>query len=261
MSVLRNMSPCKALKRILHGDTVDAILSGESRYADSTFSKALPCLNNLLFIKFCQWNFHSVWLSFFGYFVCYIVSIRTNEEVVGIHTRRIVAFMKNLQAIRDWAMRQYPRDTVGSDRLIVKSSLPVTLEACAPLPFPTIIWAKHLYLRPEMFRNGWRAATASMMSVNKAFWLTLNVTVLVFIPCRNRCYLSTATFAITVGNFIRGIIEGHGNSPFLCLIQGRGANTSPGVFVDFYSFILAQMGEYLNYPAHRIQAVRDGARL
>lgn len=48
--------------------------------------------------------------------------------------------------------------------------------------------------------------------------------------------LSTATaLAITVGNILRGIIEGHGNLPFLCLIRERFAVAARS-FCVLYSF-------------------------
>jgi len=247
------MSPRVALKRILHGDTVDAILSSKSRYTDSTLSIALPRLNNLLFIEFCQWNFRSMWLSVFGYLVCHIVSIRAEKKVCGIAARRIVAFMKNLQTFGYGAMCQYPCDTMSGNSMIVKSSVPVTLAALATLPLPTIVGAKNFYLRPKMLCGWWGTTKTGMVRVNKPFGLPLDMPMTRFVSSGNWSFFAATTAPVSSWNFKRWIVGRtcekrelwgsiiHSNSLLrIAVARSQDAPTSLAISIPFTRVSIAQ---------------------
>lgn len=76
---------------------------------------------------------------------------------------------------------------------------------------------------------------ASAMPANVPDWFTFSPTVFSRGFFGNGRKLSATAVAITVGNIVRGIIEGHGNSPFLCLIRGRFA-VAARYFRVYYSF-------------------------
>lgn len=235
------MSPSVVLKRIFHGDTVNATLFGKGRYGYSAPSKTLPCFSNLLFGEFGIVSLCSNGLSSLGYLVRYVVGICAQKQVAGIATRRIIAFVADVQAFRDWAIRQYPCDTVGGSGLLVKSGVPVALVISATLPFPTIVWAENFYLCPKMFRDGGRATETCMVSMNEAKRFALYLAALVCVSCRNLRLLSATAMAITVGNIIRGIMGLHKNLHFLCHVPGCYQHRWDN-FIGCYSFIIPQGG-------------------
>lgn len=101
---------------------------------------------------------------------------------------------------------------------------------------------------------------APAMSKKESLGLPLNRPDLGIIGWCKACLLSAPAVAVTVWDFLRGIIDGHQNLQFWCLIRGRVSSTPPGVFVAFYSFnytieLPLTPGEYL-----RIVAVSSPSR-
>lgn len=219
MNKLRHMFPGQAEKQTSHADAANTILSGKGRHTDIAFGKALARFNHLLFGELGNGDFGSSGVAILGYFVRHIISICAKKQMGWIHAGRIVASMANMHMVRDWAVRQLPRNAVSRNDLIVKSGLPVTLAICVPLPLPTIVKAADLDLHPEMFRGRWGATKASVMPVNKPFRFTFHVAAPIFVSCGNGCLLSTTAVAITVGNIVRGIMGLHKNLHFLCQAQ------------------------------------------
>lgn len=282
--MLGYMPPRGAVNHISHTHTADAIISGEGRYADSAFGKTLSRLDNLLFIKFCQRNSCSIWLSILGYLVRHIIVVCTQEQMFWIAARWVIAFMKNPKPVGNKVVCQYPCDTMGRDSLVNKPKLPISLTVPVSLPQPAIIGAKNIYLRPKVRCDLPRARAASVVRVNKSDRLPFGVSLRVLISFCNRRFLAASTLTkavaikqamfshperviLKIGRKVcswlngklelceaRGIIT-HVVSSLLAIghIQGRVASTPPGVFYWFNHSILAQVSAFCNHSTH----VRD----
>lgn len=262
--ILGDMAPCCAVKHIPHANTADAVFSGESRYADPSRGIALPCLNYLLVCEFCERVVCAMHLPVLGYFIRYVVVVCPQEQVVDVCARRIVAFMKNPKSVGNWAMCQYPRGTMGRDSLINEPELPIPLAVSESLPLPTIVLIKNFYLRPKMLCNRWRAGKSGMMRVDIPHRLTFGMAALVFIPFCNRGISPTPALTFAIGR--NKSVFSNPRSVFTCIfgkvwgmihsvvsppvaighIQGRAANTPPGVFDCLHPSILPQLNEYRN---------------
>lgn len=267
--MLGNMPPSRTVKHIPHADTANAIPPCETRYAHPAFCKTPSRLNNLIFSKFCVWVIHSAILAILGNLVCRVVGICPQEDVRWITARWIVALVAAQHTYWDFAIRQYPCDAVGRDSLVDEPKLPVPFAVCVPLPFPAIIGAKHLHLRPKMFF--WRgcAAKSSVMGVYKLNWLPLDMAALILVSGCNRGIPTASALTLPVRmaqtvfrypgrvileivreiSFILGRVRGmilHSNVSLLDLLTPRDASNIAWATPFDYPCILAQMNENRN---------------
>lgn len=241
--------------------------------------------------------FYDLFLGKLGVAVCFPVRMTTLSNHIGnvvivcskkemrwITTRAIcpvanrivyVAFMKNVEATNNHAIRENPRDAV-SEMLIKESGISVkaiSFWALWPLPQPAIIWATLLNVCPKIVLCKY-SFWASVMSLDKVHGLSAQITrasIGVFVYL---CLLAATTVAVSPLNYKRWIMgrgceqwQLWGNihfvvSPFSTfdLIRRRVSSTLAGISIAFYSCILPHLNEWSN-PATRIQTVRDGAGL
>lgn len=217
---LGQMFPGQAKKHASHADATNTVLSGKGRHAGVALGEALTNFNHLLFGEFGNGVFGSDRVAFLSYLVGYIIGVCSQEQVVGILAGRMIATMQNMKPIGDWAVCQFPRNTVGRNNLVIDPNLSVSLAAFVSLPLPTVIGAENLYLCPEMLHEGWSATEASVMPMHKANGLTFDLAAFARVSCRNLSLFAATTAAITVRNILRGIMGLHRNLPFCAKSQG-----------------------------------------
>lgn len=77
-----------------------------------------------------------------GLTVCGVGGIIAQEEVAGVHARRVVAVMQDMRTAWDRAIGERPAHPVGGLHLPVQPEVPVTpLVVSACLPLPAGVWA------------------------------------------------------------------------------------------------------------------------
>lgn len=74
--------------------------------------------------------------------IVHIVGNRSKPEMCWIHTRRVVAVMKDLQAIWDWAFPPLVTQPVGAKDLPLPTHATIALSLPLSLPRPTHVWIK-----------------------------------------------------------------------------------------------------------------------
>jgi hypothetical protein len=240
MSESGQMPPCCAENYISHADTADTIFPGEGCHADSAFVKALSRFNHLFVCEFSVRMVRAMHLPILSNFIRYVIVICSQKQVTRIATGRVIALVQHPKSFWYWAMRQLPGDPMGRDNMMVNLDLPVALAASISLPFPTIIRAENLHLRPEMLRKRRGTTETRVMPVNKPKWFTFHMTAPVFVSCCNGGLFAATTVAKAVWGVVRGIIHGV-NSPFLTLTTPPNDSTRcGGNFIGCYSFIIPQ---------------------
>jgi hypothetical protein len=219
MSESGQMPPCCAENYISHADTADTIFPGEGCHADSAFVKALSRFNHLFVCEFSVRMVRAMHLPILSNFIRYVIVICSQKQVTRIATGRVIALVQHPKSFWYWAMRQLPGDSMGRDNMMVNLDLPVALAASVSLPFPTIISAENLHLRPEMLRKGRGTTKTRVMAVNEPKWFALHMTAPVFVSCCNGGLFATSAMAITIRGVVRGIMGLHKKLPFLCQAQ------------------------------------------
>lgn len=181
--------------------------------------------------------------------IIHVLLMSTEIQMIRIYALTVVALVKAMQAIFDWAILNGVGHAVSLDRIrraikgTANAKLPIAIRGKARLPFPTFIGAALVNLLPETIFHVPGTGEFIVMPINKAHRNAFDALVKSAGLVGDRGFLSTTAMAVTVGNILRGIMEGHGNSPFLCLIRGRVYGTLPGVFALSTRSIIAQMNE------------------
>lgn len=169
--------------------------------------------------------------------VCHVVGMSAKEKVRNAYAAWIVTMVTYLHAIRDWTVFQFPSEAVSKYQFSTdaRTHLPVTKRMFVSSPFPTAIRTALVDLFPKAFDG----RTALIVPMDKVKGLTFDPTArLVREGCRF-CQLPASALAITVWNFVRGIIEGHSDLQSLCQRSGRFQRRRPTFLKDF---IIPQMG-------------------
>jgi hypothetical protein len=82
--------------------------------------------------------------------VRHVVSVRAKEQMTRIYARRIVAAMKNMQAVRDRAKGEFVRDPMrASSPVAARTEVAVTVRQARSCPFPAVICSTPSDVTPE----------------------------------------------------------------------------------------------------------------
>lgn len=137
-----------------------------------------------------------------GRHIFHVVSLRTQKQMARVNARGIVALMKNMQSVKDRAIVQFPTKVTCKPSLVTNAKTGAPFSA-ATRPFPTIIKAALVYLLPETFS----IVFLGIMAVNKTHRLAFNSILRSIRFNGNCCQLTATTVAITVWDFLRGMIH------------------------------------------------------
>ena len=74
-----------------------------------------------------------------GYAIANVISMRAQEEMLGIHAVRVVAAMAYEEAIWDGAMEQLIGESMGHDVSLLVPETPIAVSVMPPAPFPTTV--------------------------------------------------------------------------------------------------------------------------
>ncbi len=71
--------------------------------------------------------------------ILHVAGVVAQEEMFGPNTRRVITAMENLCLIRDWAIGQNPRETMGQHQVLIPITENPIARAVSPTPSPTSI--------------------------------------------------------------------------------------------------------------------------
>lgn len=184
--------------------------------------------------KFRSFNFFATGLTFLLCLVRHVVLCCARPEMVRIATRRVVAFVANFFAQRNFAMRHKIGGYMSEMPFAMKVESSVAATDCASCPNPAFVWLSALYMLPKFLCQS-HVWSGGIVSGAKASWIS----------SPNRSLLSAATFA----EFYRGLFSGmilHVDT-FLSRFgksQGRDDTRCLAISIGCYRSILAQTGGY-----------------
>lgn len=157
---LRDVRPRFSLYHIADSWSTDAIFTGKISLAGSSSSTPTDVANCLL----CQLRLPlrltlrtrrlSEEISSFGHHVAGVIRVRSEEEVFGADTVANVTDVANEHPMRNWAIREFPGDSVWERVAPLQGEIAVTIPVAADSarPEPTRVTA--IDLRPEPFFGG-----------------------------------------------------------------------------------------------------------
>lgn len=130
----------------LHGRTMNRKLCGYIFNFQAFFLKLTDFIN-LAFRQFRQNTSFSFRRSSFLNTIANIIKCSSNEQVVRITARRIVARMQNKLAVGNWTSKQLPSVSVCPIVETFTTKLPVSVfvKPKLPLPAPVVHFAEFLY--------------------------------------------------------------------------------------------------------------------
>lgn len=138
--------------------------------------------------------------------VMHIVCGCTDKQMCRINASRVIAPMADKQAIWNRPIMQFPAKSMGKKILIAPyAKMPIALYEFCRLPLPAFIGAAFIDLAPKTLGSGtWGFAVVAGYEVIR--FSTSRAATLITV-LRDACFLSTTTMAITVRDFVRGMIH------------------------------------------------------
>ena len=149
---LRHPSPRSASR-----DAADSCLAHGKSVSQFTprYSSSVEC-SNVPYTRFGQLRLRvalSACAAFFHNHVGRVVYVCAKKEMPWVHARRIVAAVKNVNAVRDWSIRVHPSHPVCFRRMRTTPSRvreqTVPLRVTSTAPRPTRVSVLSIDLRPE----------------------------------------------------------------------------------------------------------------
>lgn len=224
------MSPTFALGYYSDATLGNTKLLPDSGIAEASIVEQAAYLCNLFFGEFCIAVFASVRMPALLVHIIMVVLGCAKKEMAWIAAWRIVAFMKNLHAIRYGAMCYHPG---GAMRKTLPKETDVAHQAISalffvPLPFPTFIGATLVNFQPETIFLAKSFGIVEVMATKIGLWFPLDIAARSEILFRDVCFPATTTVAITVWDFLSGIVRGmiiHSNVSLLDLLTPQDGST------------------------------------
>lgn len=133
-----NVSP-----RSSFSDIADVLLGTVMLSCQIPSFLAIPsCLNNLQNLQFCEFVlavFFSYSQTMAIYSILSVVCLSSNPQMFWITTRRVIARVKNVKAVGDWANKQFISKTVSCYSIFGGfCNPPVTTVISATVPYPAL---------------------------------------------------------------------------------------------------------------------------
>jgi len=149
-----------------------------------------------------------------------VILARAQEKVLRVYAFTIVAFVENPEIARRFAVSQNPRKPMSAYQFVAAGfdrTIPALIYRA--LPFPTIIRAALIHLLPKAVGKGNCAVGAVIVTADVANGFASNPTAILIRRWGKFGFLAAAAMTKTVRDC--GIIVGHQNLAFWCLIRGR----------------------------------------
>jgi hypothetical protein len=106
-------------------------------------------------------------LSAFCRHVACIVRVCAKPQMFRVHARRIVATMQHVQSFRDFAVMQYPRDTMCQFHSPIMRDAPIAMFVATSCPQPTVI--RFVNIGPKAILSWTRLCIAIAAFATKLF--------------------------------------------------------------------------------------------
>lgn len=169
----------------------------------------------------------------------------------GIDTSRIVARMANQHAVWNGAEMKFVGNAMRGIALSLEADRPISLADRTVICEirPTVVRAASVCMLPKACLQRGLASGLKSVAQNVAFGFASNPSVSAARYRRNGRKLTASTVAVSVRDFIRGIIEGHRKLAFLvsCLGTFRdvaGAISIGVLLLHFTIFERVEQGVY-----------------
>lgn len=218
------MLPCFAPKQCAHDSRGDTIFGSQFSVQHTARSVAATRLYDLLLGKFGGRMVFAMIMATLRYLVGNVVCMCSGKKMRWVTARRIVTLMTNYGFAGDWAIGQFVSNAVRqkSGAALFANAYPAIAKiALGTLPFPTVNRPKRLNLQPKAFSEWLKSG---VVSVDVVQWLALDPSATLIGCVSYARFLSATTAAITVWDFVRGMIL-HVNSPFLTLTTPQDGST------------------------------------
>lgn len=225
------------------------ILASQTR-GDFACRVSLANIANCIFIQLCidviRADMHTASCASFTRTVLHIVRLRSQKQMIRIHTVYHVTFVEYPKSIWNWAIVQFIRETMRSIKLFSCIERSVTFASFTSSPQPTVARGALVYLLPKTLNrwtrlvlmavdesslSGWKLGDGQRLAAStftKPQWvrwgnmrmlalsmpnnvldgLAFNLPSSSFVSAGYRCLLSTATLTVTVRDFVRRIVRG-----------------------------------------------------
>lgn len=211
-------------------------------------SPFLRCLGtNRAYAILCQFRFAAIFtygtiVAAFITAINHIFGTCAQKQVIGITAGWVIAFVANFQ--RPWRDARCKFVGYATSLMLLAIQPETTIAAPRPcrVPLPAFIGSAYVNLFPKARHE----IAARGMTSNKTQWFAFDDAELAMRSWRESSFFATTTVAITVRDFVRGIIGVHKNLHFLCQASERLATLPRRFAFNFRSFILPHLNEYGN---------------
>lgn len=237
------MLPCVEVNNMMNGGHAHAISLAQARD-----SHALPVecahFDDLRFREPCIGLRFSARLATLANHIGAIVGGCSQEQMGGVHAARIVfsvwAVMADIHAVWDRAKVKFVAEAMRLVGLLLEGCHAVSVSIERPLPYPALGNVASLDLCPERFFAGAETHGVPVMAVDEPDGFALDLAASNSVSFGEWGKLPTTAVAITVGNFVRGMIS-HSEFSFQNLLTPPNDSTRcGGNFIGRYSFIIPQ---------------------
>lgn len=188
-----------------------------------TVGKAAAHVKHLLFVELRHAVVCAVlWLvAPFGLSIRIVIDHCAKPEMCRVDAGWIVARVTNKHAVWNWPVMHFVTYARGDLIAAISVDHAIAVAKFAALPFPAIIWAALVNLRPKAHLKGladrvWRAP---LMPIDIANGLAFDLFVLRSGFRSYACFLAASAKAVAIGDAVRGIMGLHKNLQFLCQAQ------------------------------------------
>lgn len=217
---LRNVLPGSALEQCLYRLWINIVLSRE--FSASHFASRIT-LANFRYLFTSQLGAARTFtecfsLSSFGNHVLRIVEVCSEKQMSRVDAGRIITFMANQHAHRDWAAGELVCKPMREGIFGPISKFAVTIGASVAKPKPALRLFLAINQCPKVL-FGWMLAKA--MPAKEIARFALDPSISLVVRWRDFGFSTATAVAITVGNVVRGMIV-HSKFSLLELAHATG---------------------------------------
>ena len=225
------MPPGAALDNGMNNRIADAIFFGKVDRA-RTVARGLANLYHRSIGQFGDWILLALFMitAPLIHFVAHVVDTCTKKQMSGVNASWIIAMVQHMQFVWNVTIDQEPSDPVGRNCFPVYSHSSIAESIPRAYPNPTIVACAFIDFFPKLIRQWANILVPLDESARFTFYRAGRFIAVV----SERCLSTTTTLAVPVGDFVRGIIEGHDD--LLCrFAKPRDApNIAAAIYCSLY---------------------------
>lgn len=200
------------------GRVLYSVLFAQFAHVNSALLVALAYFSDLFLGELGDTVRAAARMTTLSHFVSNVVIVCAKKEMRRVTTWPIITLVEYMQATRDGAKCVNVSNAVCMKLAEVPgvSVETISVDVLWPLPLPTIIRSTLVHLCPKVsFGKYLFGLDAFVMIPHEAHGISLEVSRRAIIVLNNSCFLPATAVAITVGNFVRGIMGLHKKFTFL----------------------------------------------